>query len=105
MEKEKEAKIQEAKREEKGNVSSLCDKNTDTEKELYKHTRKSLWATFEREYKRTVDLFLCENKEYTKQMATKELKAVYSIKRNQYVIYKRKDYENKLNEYRKRGCK
>lgn len=83
----------------------FCFKNTDTEKELYKHTRKSLWATFEREYKRTVDLFLFENKEYTKQMATKELKAVYSIKRNQYVIYKRKDFENKLNEYRKRGCK
>lgn len=83
----------------------FCFKNTDTEKELYKHTRKSLWATFEREYKRTVDLFLFENKDYTKQMVTKELKAVYSIKRNQYVIYKRKDFENKLNEYRKRCCK
>ncbi|MGN1243424.1 MAG: hypothetical protein ACI4TN_04220 [Candidatus Enterosoma sp.] len=42
MEKEKEAKIQEAKREEKGNVSSLCDKNTDTEKEEGEEGRKTV---------------------------------------------------------------
>lgn len=77
-----------------------CYKNTDTEKELYKRTRNSLWVTFEREYKRTIDLFLQEHKEYTRGVPTRELKAVYSIKTSKYIIYNRKDFEKKLlNEF------
>lgn len=71
-------------------------KNTDTEKELRAKTRPSLYNTFKREYKRTLGLFLLEHKELRWGVPTKELKEIYKIESNKYVLYNKKDFESKL---------